>query len=324
MASAGCGLVFHVPLQHFARQALLVGLPGERARLDRNRREIGLQLVCLARQRQRVVGPPGRALRGGLLMVQERPPAGGGLAIDQLVPGHVADRAQRLGPQARAGLQIEQGGQHPRRVRPPQVGAPRQAERGLPVALLHRLREQAAQPKELGLGMLEHLLELGSRRGFVVLELGGLRTEQEGGWRMPEQLVGAAVQQLRRRGIARRGGDQTLRQGLVPPIGARAAHAPADPAGRAAEQPQELEQDDHGHGEQQQADEKHRDRGLDLHALPGQRDPARMIRQPRRGERQRDRDHQEQDEPDHRPLCAVDRVIAGLDQMGTAVTLRRS
>ena len=53
-------------------------------------------------------------------------------------------------------------------------------------------------------------------------------------------------------------------------------------------------------------------------------DPARMIRQPRRGERQRDRDPQEQDEPDHRPLCAVDRVIAGLEQIGTAVTLRCS
>ena len=45
--------------------------------------------------------------------------------------------------------------------------------------------------------------------------------------------------------------------------------------------------------------EEHRDRGLDLHALPGQRDPAGVIREPRRDQGQRHRDHQEQDEPDH-------------------------
>jgi hypothetical protein len=251
LGQSGVRLGLPCRLEHLARDPRLLGLLGERAGLDRDRREVRLQLVRLTRQIQRLVGPAGRALRRRLLVEQQRPPARRGLPLDQLVLGHVADRAQRLGPQPGAGLQIEQGGEHPRRVRAPQIGAPRQLERALPVALLHRLGEEAAQAKELGLVVLEHLLELDPRHALVALELGGLRAQQQGGGRMPEQLVGAPVQQLGGRAVARGGGDQTLRQSLIAPVGARAAHAPADPARCPAEQAQDLEQDDQEHSEQQ-------------------------------------------------------------------------
>ena len=89
------------------------------------------------------------------------------------------------------------------------------------IAVLDRLGEQAAHAQELGLTVLQHLLELLARGALVAVQLRGLGAEQQRRSAVLEQLFGPSVVRLGGCDVAGGGRHQTLRQRLVAAVDPR-------------------------------------------------------------------------------------------------------
>ena len=137
------------------------------------------------------------------------------------------------------------------------------------------------------------------RHLLAALELSRLCRQQQDRAAFRQEPLGLPVERAGGTDIARRNRDQARGQRLV---AAQLAltRPPCAPARRQATQPaQELDQDHERQADGQERQEQHAEAGLDRLALPLDDDVARVVGEVHRGDRQRCRDDEEQQEPEH-------------------------
>ena len=163
------------------------------------------------------------------------------------------------GQLAVAHLQLEEHLRDPGRAGTQIARAPHVVERGLLVACLHGLVEEAAQAEKGRLAPVQHGGEIALGRFLIAVQLSGLGGQQQGQRRLVEQLVGPLRQPLGLIGRASGHGDHALGQGLVTTLALVLGEGTLDRARRAPRRrPEAVEPGGHDRhhedGEQQDAD----------------------------------------------------------------------
>ena len=213
------------------RRAVAARFLGEAGAQQRRRQEGHVRRPRRVGDAQRVLDLALLAQRPRALEEQPRLAAAAHLLAHGAVASGLLHRDQRVGPAACPRLHLQQRRQHPGRLGPEREGALREFQGACGVAGPLGLNEQAAQPEKRRRRLIEHGLEVAARGLVVALQLRRLRREQQRQRRLVQHQVGAAREPARALGIARRGGDQALRQRAVAETLAAAAARQGDAAG---------------------------------------------------------------------------------------------